>query len=121
MGSVQAAPVAPLTGLAYITGTAFAYQPSASIYMPSRYENYHHAVMTLDARGTNPRFSAIRGNRLVAGTLRIATEVDNLKRRLANAVCSFHKIRSALGKSPAAVAGTAARLPPAHVKNASGS
>jgi glucokinase len=60
-------------------------------------------VMTLDAGGTNFRFSAIRGNRPVTETVTMPSNGDNLDLCLANIVEGFSRISRACPKPPAAI------------------
>jgi glucokinase len=60
-------------------------------------------VMTLDAGGTNFRFSAIRGNRPVTETVTMPSNGDNLDLCLANIVEGFSRIEAACPKPPAAI------------------
>jgi glucokinase len=59
--------------------------------------------MTLDAGGTNFRFSAIRGNRPVTRTVTMPSNGDNLDGCLANIVEGFARIEAACSKAPAAI------------------
>lgn len=60
-------------------------------------------VMTLDAGGTNFRFSAMRGNRPVTRTVSMPSSGDNLDRCLANIVEGFTQIKAQCPKAPAAI------------------
>jgi glucokinase len=60
-------------------------------------------VMTLDAGGTNLKFSAIQGNNLLIDPIYIPTEADSLDRCLANIVDGFNRVRSQCPKAPAAI------------------
>ncbi|HTJ00508.1 MAG TPA: ROK family protein [Dongiaceae bacterium] len=60
-------------------------------------------VMTLDAGGTNFRFSAIRGNKPVTETVAMPSNGDNLKQCLANIVEGFTRIKKACPAAPAAI------------------
>ena len=60
-------------------------------------------VMTLDAGGTNLKFSAMRGNQLLTGPVSVASEADQLDRCLANIVGGFESIRRELPEPPAAI------------------
>ncbi len=60
-------------------------------------------VMTLDAGGTNFRFSAIRGNRPVTETVTMPSNGDNLDLCLANIVEGFSRISRACPQPPAAI------------------
>jgi len=60
-------------------------------------------VLTLDAGGTNLKFSAIRSNRLLAGPISLPTGADNLDRCLNNIVRGFERVRETLPEPPAAI------------------
>ena len=60
-------------------------------------------VMTLDAGGTNLRFSAIRGNELLFDPIQMPTEADNLARCLANIVEGFTQARARCPAPPVAI------------------
>ena len=60
-------------------------------------------VMTLDAGGTNLKFSAIRGNRLLLEPIYVPTEADNLDRCLANIVKGFDQVREHCPEPPVAI------------------
>lgn len=60
-------------------------------------------VMTLDAGGTNLKFSALRGNQAVVEPLGLPTEADSLERCLGNIVQGFGKVREALPEAPVAI------------------
>jgi len=60
-------------------------------------------VMTLDAGGTNFRFSAMRGNKPVAETVTTPSNGDNLDRCLANIVEGFTRIKQRCPKPPVAI------------------
>jgi glucokinase len=60
-------------------------------------------VMTLDAGGTNLRFSAIRGNQLLFDPIQMPTEADNLPRCLANIVEGFTQARARCPAAPVAI------------------
>lgn len=60
-------------------------------------------VMTLDAGGTNLKFSAIQDNKLLLGPIYVPTEADNLGRCLANIVGGFEAVRSQCSEPPAAI------------------
>jgi glucokinase len=59
--------------------------------------------MTLDAGGTNLKFSAIRGNQLLVGPISVPSEADNLERCLANIVHGFENIQASLPAAPVAI------------------
>lgn len=60
-------------------------------------------VMTLDAGGTNFRFSAVRGNEAVAGQVLMPSNGDDLDKCLGNIVEGFTRIREGCPESPAAI------------------
>jgi len=60
-------------------------------------------ILTLDAGGTNFRFSAIRGNRLVTPILTLPSNGDDLDRCLANIVDGFVRIKAQCTQPPAAI------------------
>ncbi len=60
-------------------------------------------VMTLDAGGTNFRFAAIQGNKLVTKTVAMAADGDDLKKCLAPLVEGFTQIKAQCPKPPAAI------------------
>ncbi len=60
-------------------------------------------VMTLDAGGTNLKFTAIRGNQLLFKPIYFPTDANNLDRCLANIVQGFTQVRSACPRPPAAI------------------
>jgi len=59
--------------------------------------------MTLDAGGTNFRFSAIRGNKPVVETVSLPSCGDNLDRCLANILQGFTQIKKACPRPPVAI------------------
>lgn len=60
-------------------------------------------VMTLDAGGTNFRFSAIRGNKPVTKTVAMPSCGDDLKKCVGNIVEGFTQIKKQCPKPPAAI------------------
>ncbi|MGA1991979.1 MAG: ROK family protein [Bryobacteraceae bacterium] len=68
-----------------------------------RFDDDPRIVMTLDAGGTNLKFSAIRGNRLLVGPISIPSEADDLARCLGNIVRGFEDVRQALPAPPVAI------------------
>ena len=71
--------------------------------MPIRFDGDRRIVMTLDAGGTNLKFSAIRGNRLLVGPISIPSEADHLDRCLGNIVRGFEEVKKALPAPPVAI------------------
>jgi len=66
-------------------------------------ENDKRIVMTLDAGGTNFHFSAICGNRTIAGPVLMPSEGNNLDACLGNIVQGFTQIRNRCPELPAAI------------------
>lgn len=60
-------------------------------------------VLTLDAGGTNFRFSAIRGGKPLSRGLRLPSEGANLERCLANIVQGFEQVRAECPARPVAI------------------
>ncbi len=60
-------------------------------------------VMTLDAGGTNFRFSAIRANQPVTETVSMPSNGDNLDKCLANIVEGFARVKKNCPAAPAAI------------------
>ena len=60
-------------------------------------------VMTLDAGGTNFRFSAVRGNLPVAGPVQMSSNGDDLDKCLGNIIGGFTRIKKECPESPAAI------------------
>jgi glucokinase len=60
-------------------------------------------VMTLDAGGTNLKFSAIRGHEMLFDPTCIPTEADNLARCLGNIVEGFTQVRARCPVAPVAI------------------
>src|ERR1017187_6405333 len=71
--------------------------------MPIKFDNDPRIVMTLDAGGTNLKFSAIQGNKLLIGPVSRPTEAHDLDRCLSNIVEGFEQIRVALPAAPVAI------------------
>ena len=71
--------------------------------MPIQFETDRRIVMTLDAGGTNLKFSAIRGNQLLVGPISTPSEADDLDRCLGNIVKGFECVKQMLPESPAAI------------------
>jgi len=59
--------------------------------------------MTLDAGGTNLKFSAMRGGELLVGPISTPSEADNLERCLANIFGGFESLKRALPELPVAI------------------
>lgn len=60
-------------------------------------------VMTLDAGGTNFRFSAFRGNEPVTQTVAMPSNADNLERCLSNLVEGFSRVKEKCVEPPVAI------------------
>ncbi len=60
-------------------------------------------VLTLDAGGTNFRFSAIRGNKPAAETIAMPSDGDNLSKCLDNIVEGFSRVRKQCPAAPLAI------------------
>lgn len=69
----------------------------------SDYSHDGRIVLTLDAGGTNFRFSAIRGSQPVTETVTLPSEGDHLERCLANLVEGFVRIRENCPAPPVAL------------------
>lgn len=67
------------------------------------YSKDKRVVLTLDAGGTNFRFSAIRGNRPVCKTVATPSNGDDLKRCLGNIVEGFSKVAEQSPVAPSAI------------------
>ena len=65
--------------------------------------NDSRIVMTLDAGGTNLKFSATAGDRLLLEPITIPTEAGNLARCLASIVEGFTRVRSLCPAAPVAI------------------
>ena len=71
--------------------------------MPVRYDTDPRIVLTLDAGGTFLKFSAICGNRLIAGPIGIPSESHDLEKCLGNIVRGFESVRQSLPEPPSAI------------------
>jgi glucokinase len=71
--------------------------------MPIRFDADPRVVMTLDAGGTNLKFSAIQGNRLIAGPDSVPSEAERLDVCLAKIVSGFESLRGKLPEPPVAI------------------
>jgi glucokinase len=60
-------------------------------------------VMTLDAGGTNFKFSAICGNQPAAEAFSVPSNADNLERCLATLIDGFERVRRSLPDAPVAI------------------
>jgi glucokinase len=67
------------------------------------YAHDQRIVMTLDAGGTNLKFSAIRGDKLLLDYIYVPTEADNLDRCLGNVVKGFTQVQAQLPAPPVAI------------------
>ena len=68
-----------------------------------KFDHDSRTVMTLDAGGTNFKFSAIRGNRPAIAPFSVPSNADNLQRCLATIVEGFERVRKALPEPPVAI------------------
>ena len=71
--------------------------------MPIDITHDPRSVMTLDAGGTNFKFSAIRGGRPAVESFSVPSNADNLERCLATLVAGFQRVRSELATPPVAM------------------
>jgi glucokinase len=60
-------------------------------------------VLTLDAGGTNLKFTAIRGNKLLVDPIYVPTAADNRERCLENIVEGFCRVRTLCSEPPVAI------------------
>src|ERR1017187_4450357 len=67
------------------------------------FDNDARVVMTLDAGGTNFRFSAIRGAKPVTPTVALPSNGDNLAKCLANIVEGFTRVKNQCPEPPVAI------------------
>jgi glucokinase len=67
------------------------------------YSHDRRVVLTLDAGGTNFRFSATQGNQPVVETVTLPSRGDDLERCLANIVEGFSRIRERCPEPPVAI------------------
>lgn len=67
------------------------------------YDKDKRIVMTLDAGGTNFRFSAMRGNQPVTETVAMPSNGDQLAQCLANIVAGFTEIKKKCPRPPVAI------------------
>ncbi len=67
------------------------------------YNKDKRIVMTLDAGGTNFRFSAMRGNLPVTGTVAMPSNGDNLEKCLANIIAGFAEVKKKCPQPPVAI------------------
>ena len=65
--------------------------------------NDKRIVMTLDAGGTNFRFSAMRANQAVTETVAMPSNGDNLEKCLANIIAGFTEVKKKCPRPPAAI------------------
>jgi glucokinase len=69
----------------------------------ARFHSDRRIVMTLDAGGTNLKFSAIRGNTLLFGPVSVPSEAHDLERCLDNIASGFERVEEALPEAPVAI------------------
>ncbi len=71
--------------------------------MMTKPETDSRIVMTLDAGGTNFKFSAVRGNEAVTQAFSVPSNGDNLEACLATLVEGFERVRKSLPDAPVAI------------------
>src|SRR6476660_1957197 len=71
--------------------------------MGCRFDGDRRIVMTLDAGGTNLKFSAIQGNKLLVGPLYVPSEANDLERCLSNIFGGFDDVKRSLQEPPTAI------------------
>ncbi len=71
--------------------------------MPIRFDDDPRIVMTLDAGGTNLKFSAVRSNQALVGPISMPSDAHDLGRCLGNIVRGFEDLRQVLPAPPAAI------------------
>lgn len=71
--------------------------------MKADYSNDPRVVLTLDAGGTNFRFSATQGNRAIAQTVVLPSSGDDLERCLATIVDGFSRVKESCPETPVAI------------------
>src|SRR5260221_6975044 len=71
--------------------------------MKSNTNTDQRIVMTLDAGGTNFRFSAMRAGKAVTETVAMPSNGDNLERCLANIVEGFTRVKNGCPDAPVAI------------------
>jgi len=67
------------------------------------YEQDRRTVLTLDAGGTNFKFSAIRADKPAIQPFSVPSNADNLDRCLATLVDGFERVRKSLSAAPVAI------------------
>jgi len=67
------------------------------------YSRDERVILTLDAGGTNFRFSAMRGNRAVVAAVVLPSNGDDLERCLADLIAGFSRVREQCPQPPAAI------------------
>lgn len=71
--------------------------------MNVRYNDDPRVVLTLDAGGTNLKFSAVRANKLLMEPVSTPSEAHSLPRCLENVYAGFARVRDLCGCEPAAI------------------
>jgi len=74
--------------------------------MSLKYENDPRIVMTLDAGGTNFKFSAVQGNKLLLPAFSVPSYAFDLDRSLDAIVGGFERLRQSLPAEPVAISFT---------------
>jgi glucokinase len=69
----------------------------------AEYSNDPRVVLTLDAGGTNFRFSATQANRPIVETIILPSSGDNLERCLSNIVEGFSRVKEQCSQPPVAI------------------
>lgn len=67
------------------------------------YQDDTRIVMTLDAGGTNLKFSAIQGNEQIIDEIRFPSSADNIDKILATLVEGFNEVKSKLKQEPVSI------------------
>lgn len=76
---------------------------SAKVPTMTQLDHDDRIVLTLDAGGTNFKFSAIRGNKEAADPFSIPSNADHLERCLDTIVTGFTRLKNALPAAPSAI------------------
>jgi len=71
--------------------------------MNTSFQHDRRIVMTLDAGGTNLKFSAMRGGELLVGPISTPSQADDLEHCLANIFGGFEALQRALPEPPVAI------------------
>lgn len=71
--------------------------------MPINYHEDRRTVLTLDAGGTELKFSAMCGNRLLVPPLSVPSDADDLDRCLAHIIDGFVRVKQMISEPPVAI------------------